>query len=71
MFKRHCDNRLDYYNNPDNEGNIGFKFYNTSDNVVYIEKGSRIAQGIFMKYLVADNCNSEDVRKGGIGSTNG
>lgn len=61
----------DFFDNPDNEGNIGFKFYNTSDNVVYITKGSRIAQGIFMKYLVADNCNSDDVRKGGIGSTNG
>lgn len=60
----------DFYNNEDNEGNIGFKLYNTSDVPVLITKGERVMQGMFVKYLVADNCNSDDIRKGGIGSTN-
>ncbi len=60
----------DFYNNPDNEGNIGFKLYNTSDVPVFIAKDERIFQGIFMKYLAADNCNSDETRKGGVGSTN-
>lgn len=59
----------DFYDNPDNEGNIAFKFYNTTDNIVFIEAGTRVMQGIFTKYLVADNCNSDEVRTGGIGST--
>lgn len=61
----------DFYNNSDNEGNIAFRLHNTSDVPVLIKKGERVLQGIFSKYLVADNCNSDDVRKGGIGSTNG
>lgn len=60
----------DFADNPDNEGNIGFKLYNTSDVPVLITKGERVMQGVFVKYLVADNCNSDDIRKGGIGSTN-
>lgn len=60
----------DFYNNEENEGNIGFKLYNTSDVPVFIPKGERVMQGVFVKYLVADNCNSDDIRKGGIGSTN-
>lgn len=60
----------DFYNNEENEGNIGFKLYNTSDVPVLITKGERVMQGVFVKYLVADNCNSDDIRKGGIGSTN-
>lgn len=59
-----------YYSNPDNDGNLGLALYNTSDNEVTLEAGERVCQGIFKKYLVADN----DVtlgkdRVGGIGST--
>lgn len=59
----------DYYNNPDNEGNIGFKFFNLSDKDVTIEKGKRILQGIFYKYALADNDNAESERVSGVGST--
>jgi dUTP pyrophosphatase len=60
----------DYYSNKDNDGNIGICLFNSSDCLVTIEKGERIAQGIFLPFLVADNCNSENERNGGIGSTN-
>lgn len=57
-----------YYNNPSNGGDIGICLYNGSDGDVAILKGDRIAQGVFQKYLVADNdlvINKE--RLGGIG----
>lgn len=59
----------DYYNNPTNEGNIGVMFYNRSNKRVVIKKGERCCQGIFCKYLEADNCNVKKARKGGYGST--
>ena len=60
----------DYYNNPDNEGNIHIALRNLSRYTIRtIEKGERVAQAIFMKYLPADNCNSDMERTGGIGST--
>jgi dUTP pyrophosphatase len=60
----------DYYNNIDNEGNIGICLFNRTNKDVKIERGERIAQGIFINYLVADNGNSEEIRNGGIGSSN-
>ena len=60
----------DYYNNSKNDGNIGISVYNDSVLPFNIKRGEAIAQGIFKKYLVADNCNSEEIRTGGIGSTN-
>lgn len=60
----------DYYSNEDNDGEIGFIFYNISNEEVIIKKGDRIGQGIFEKYLVADN--EEEIlneRNGGFGST--
>lgn len=39
------------------------------ENTIVIKAGERVAQGIFVKYLKADNCNSEEERKGGVGST--
>lgn len=59
----------DYYSNKDNDGNIGFKFKNLSDKEVVIEAGEKILQGIFKKYLKADNDNATEERNGGIGST--
>lgn len=41
----------------------------TEQNTVFIPKGERVVQGIFVKYSTADNCNSEETRNGGIGST--
>lgn len=60
----------DYYSNVSNDGNIGIGLVNTSEETVMINSGERIAQGIFLKYLVADNGNSNNQRIGGIGSTN-
>lgn len=59
----------DYYNNPDNEGEISLIFYNFGDQPVKIEKNERIAQGIFIKYLKADKDNTLAKRLGGFGST--
>lgn len=60
----------DYYSNPDNDGHIMVSLYNFSDNEVEIKKGDRIAQAIFMKYLLVDDDDSEKERIGGFGSTN-
>lgn len=60
----------DYYNNEQNDGNIGVCLCNVTENIQTIEIGERIAQGIFKTFLVSDNCNSEEERIGGIGSTN-
>ena len=60
-----------YYNNPSNNGNIGIALHNTSDRIVVIKQGDRIIQGVFTKYLVADNDNViHENRVGGIGSSN-
>lgn len=60
----------DYYSNESNDGNIGIFLKNISDSVQIINKGDRIAQGAFFKFLVADNGNTDSVRTGGFGSTN-
>ena len=60
----------DYYSNNSNDGNIGICLINESDRIQYIESGERIAQGIFINFLVADNVTSTKERTGGIGSTN-
>lgn len=59
----------DYYNNPDNEGEISLILYNFGDKAIRIEKNERIAQGIFIKYLKVDKDNSMVKRLGGFGST--
>lgn len=59
----------DYYNNPDNEGHIMFAFYNFGIFPVTIKKGERIGQGVFKKFLKADNDQAGGERQGGFGST--
>lgn len=59
----------DYYNNPANDGNIGLALYNTTSEVVTLEAGEKVVQGIFKKYLIADNGNTDNQRFSGIGST--
>lgn len=59
-----------YYSNVKNDGNIGVALYNYGNEPVQIKAGDRIAQGIFQKYLTAENdvvLNKE--RTGGIGSS--
>ena len=59
----------DYYNNPDNDGNIGCRLFNLSTEPYVINVGDRIMQGMFIKYLVADNGNTDNTRQGGFGSS--
>ena len=60
----------DFYNNEDNEGNIGVAFYNFYPFDVTIDKGERICQGVFSKFLKADNdIVLNNTRSGGYGST--
>ena len=40
-----------YYDNKDNEGNIGISIKNNSGKTYELVAGERIAQGIFINYL--------------------
>ena len=62
----------DYYNNIQNEGHILVCLQNNRDTPYEVKEGERVAQGIFLKYLVPDNDAESPMckRSGGIGSTN-
>ena len=61
----------DYYNNPSNEGHIYVQMINFGLYDQKIEKGERIAQGIFTKFLKVDNdLGGQSERSGGFGSSN-
>lgn len=59
-----------YYDNKDNEGNIGISIKNNSGKTYELVAGERIAQGIFINYLCADEEeeNTKE-REGGFGSS--
>ena len=60
----------DYYGNIDNDGEIGFMFYNFTNEDTVIEAGDKLGQGIFEKYYTVTN--EEEItaeRAGGFGST--
>lgn len=61
----------DYYNNPDNDGEIMFAFYNIFPWDVTIKQGERIGQGVFAKYLrPTEGLRIKDEeRTSGFGST--
>ena len=59
----------DYYENPDNDGHIMIQVMNFSDTDCLIKKNERIAQGVFLKYLLADDDDTFESRLGGFGST--
>lgn len=59
----------DYFNNPDNDGEMFFGFYNVSNEPVQIKKGEKLGQGIFMKYLKTNDDEADGERTGGFGST--
>lgn len=61
----------DYYNNPDNEGEIFLQIYNLSPFNIQIKKGETIGQGIILPYMATEDDESTGVRQGGFGSTNG
>lgn len=59
----------DYYNNPDNEGEIFLQLINLSPFNIQLHKGDVIGQGIIKKYEVTDDDNAIGERLGGFGST--
>lgn len=60
----------DYYGNSDNEGHIYVQLINYGWKDYTIQKGDRIAQGIFSKYLITDSDQGGlQARQGGFGST--
>lgn len=61
----------DYYNNKKNEGHILIKITNDSNmgSVLTIENGSAFCQGIILPYFKMEDDESEEIRAGGIGST--
>lgn len=61
----------DYYNNPNNEGEIMGLFINLNTEDYKIYKGDRIMQGIITSYAVTEDDEAKDKRNGGFGSTDG
>lgn len=59
----------DYYNNPDNEGEIFLQLINLSPFNIQLHKGDVIGQGIIKKYEVTNDDNATGERLGGFGST--
>ena len=61
----------DFYNNETNEGHAMVSLQNEGTEDFIIQKGDRIVQGIFTKFLTVDGEEEiTTVRKGSIGSTN-
>ena len=59
----------DYYNNPDNEGEIFFQVINLSPFPIKLQKGDVIGQGIIKHYLTTEDDEAIGERLGGFGST--
>lgn len=59
----------DYYNNPDNEGEIFFQIYNLSPFNIKIKKGDAIGQATILPYGVTSDDVAMGERTGGFGST--
>lgn len=59
----------DYYNNPDNEGEIFFQIINLAPFAIQLKRGDTIGQGIIKSYLITEDDNATGARIGGFGST--
>lgn len=59
----------DYYGNPDNDGNIGFMFFNMGHSAVTIKRFERIGQIVLMPILRFDNAGRAGMARGASGST--
>ena len=59
----------DYYNNPDNEGEIFLQLINLSPFPIKIHMGDFLGQGIIHKYYTTENDCAGGERQGGFGST--
>ena len=49
----------------------GLLFYNYGEETWKVEENERVAQAMFINFLITDNDNTKELRKGGWGSTNG
>ena len=59
----------DYYNNPDNEGEIFFQIINLAPFPIKLKRGDAIGQGIIKPYLTTEDDAATGERTGGFGST--
>ena len=59
----------DYYDNPDNEGEIFFQIINLGPVPIVLHKGDVIGQGIILPYNITDEDMADGYRAGGFGST--
>ena len=59
----------DYYNNPDNEGEIFAQLINLAPFAIQLKRGDKVVQGIICNYGVTDNDAASGDRLGGFGST--
>jgi len=59
----------DYYNNPDNEGEIMLIMYNYGNEAINLSKDERIDKGIFNKYLTCSKDTNNAKRLGRLSST--
>lgn len=59
----------DYYNNPDNEGEIFFQIINLAPFAIQLKRGDAIGQGIIKPYLITEDDAATGERTGGFGST--
>lgn len=61
----------DYYGNEDNDGSFTVVIRNLGRHPYHVKKGDKIAQGVFEKFLIADNDYGVELPKriGGTGST--
>lgn len=65
----------DYFGNPENDGAVGICLVNSGEIPVQITVGAKIAQGIFLRYMIVDDDRflsqktDRIERIGGFGST--
>lgn len=59
----------DYADNPDNEGHILVALHNFGTGPAEVTAGERVAQGIFLPYLITVDDEAAGERTGGFGST--
>jgi dUTP pyrophosphatase len=60
----------DYYGNEDNDGDIGFMFYNYTKEDVYINRFERLGQIVLLPILRFENAGRAGMERGASGSTN-
>lgn len=64
----------DFFNNKNDEGEIGFMFYNMKNEDVVIERGDKLGQGMFTTFFktsadMGKEFDATKQRQGGFGST--